>query len=173
MKRQSPKSKVQSLKSSGFSLLEVVLALAILTAAIAVLGELVRSGLRNAQLARDLSQAELLCESTILQIESGQIPSQSTGQTPIAEFPGWSYSIEPASASAAGGQGGSGPSGLLTLRITVEQSRDQQARPARFSVVRWMRDPSLVITQQTTQQALLPQTTSSTTSSTMLGTGVY
>src|SRR5690242_4550584 len=38
--------------SAGFSLLEVVLALAILTAAIAVLGELVRSGLRNAQLAR-------------------------------------------------------------------------------------------------------------------------
>ncbi|HVA47157.1 MAG TPA: prepilin-type N-terminal cleavage/methylation domain-containing protein [Pirellulales bacterium] len=161
-------------KASGFSLLEVVLALAILTASVAVLGELIRTGLRNAQTARDLSQAVLLCESILQQIESGQLPSQSAGQSPVPEVPGWLYSIEPSSMPTSGAGGGS-QSGLLTLRVTVEQSREQQARPVRCILVRWLRDPSLVLAQQSAEQSLPSSTGNSTssTSSTMLGTGVY
>ena len=200
MRYESPKSKVQSPKSlaqgpksvnfglwtldfgpprtenasrrrargapkKGFSLLEVVLALAILTAAIAVLGELVRSGLRNAQLARDLSQAEIICESTIYQIEAGLLPPQTVQGTAVEGSPGWFYSIETENT------GGASQAGLLRLRVTVEQSRDQQSRPTKFSVVRWLRDPSLVLAQQAAQQSVLPST--STSNSTTMGSGVY
>lgn len=155
---------------SGFSLLEVVLALAILTAAVAILGELIRSGLRNAQLARDLSKAELLCESTIYQIESGFLPPQPAQRAQIDQEPGWFYSIENEST------GSPTQSGLLRLRVTVELNPDQQKRPTKFSVVRWMRDPSLVLAQQAQQMSVLPttsSTTSSSSSSSTMGSGVF
>ena len=47
---------------NAFSLLEVILALSILAGAVAVLGELLRTGVRNAQTARDLTRAQMLCE---------------------------------------------------------------------------------------------------------------
>lgn len=157
----------------GFSLLEVVLALAILTASVAVIGELIRSGLRNAQVARDLSQAVLIGESIVQQIESGQLPSQSAGGSPVKDAPGWLYSIEPSSAPASAGSAGGNSSGLLNLRITVEQSRDQHARPVKFTIVRWLRDPSLVMTQQATEQSLPSNSGSPSASTGLLGTGVY
>jgi hypothetical protein len=149
----------------------VVLALAILTAAVAILGELIRTGLRNAQLARDLSKAELLCESTIYQIESGFLPPQPAQQAPFDEEPGWYYSIQ----NESGGT--QTPSGLLQLRVTVELNPDKQQRPTKFSMVRWMRDPSLVLAQQAQQLSVLPSTSSSSTtssgSSSTMGTGVF
>ncbi|HWB10498.1 MAG TPA: prepilin-type N-terminal cleavage/methylation domain-containing protein [Pirellulales bacterium] len=153
----------------GFSLLEVVLALAILTAAVAILGELIRAGLRNAQLARDLSKAELLCESTIYQIESGLLPPQPAQRSPVDQEPGWYYSVENEST------GTPTQSGLLRLRVTIELNPDKQKRPTKFSVVRWMRDPSLVLAQQAQQMSVLPTTSSTTSSSSSgtMGTGVF
>ena len=157
---------------SGFSLLEVVLALAILATVVVVLGELVRTGLRNAQLARDLSKAELICESTIYQIESGALPPQAVERTAVDLEPGWYYSVENEST------GTPTQSGLLRLRVTVELTPDKQRRPTKFSVVRWLRDPSLVLAQQAQQQSVLPttgssSTTSSSSSSGTMGTGVF
>jgi prepilin-type N-terminal cleavage/methylation domain-containing protein len=156
----------------GFSLLEVVLALAILTATVAILGELVRSGLRNAQLARDLSKAELIAESVLYQIESGSLPHQAAERTPVDLEPGWYYSVENASS------GTPAQSGLLQLRVTVELTPDKQKRPTKFSVVRWLRDPALVLAQQAQQLSVLPTSgTSSTgtsgTSSSTMGSGVF
>ena len=68
-------------RRGGFSLLEVILALAILVAALAVLGELVRSGVRNAQMARDLSRAQVLCESKLGEVFAGAIPAEKTSKT--------------------------------------------------------------------------------------------
>jgi len=48
-------------KNRGFSLLEVILSLAILGGAIAVLGEAARLALRNAEFTRDMARAQLLC----------------------------------------------------------------------------------------------------------------
>lgn len=180
--RSSPKFKVQGPKSAvavaeigripaqcrGFSLLEVVLALAILTVTVAVLGELIRSGLRNAQMARDLSQAELICESTIYQLEAGLLPPQPVATAAVPETPGWLYSIQPESTGTAG------QAGLFQFRITAEQDPDRFARPVRFSVVRWLRDPSLVVAQQAMQQTVLPTTNpANSAASGTMGTGVY
>lgn len=138
------------MKRDGFSLLEVILALAILTGAMVVLGELVRAGLRNAQLARDLSQAQLLCQSKLQEIEAGVTPPQPVGQTAIPDQPGWYYSIEPASGGASGSNnagGGSNSGGLLMFTVTVEQSADEYQQPVKFSMTEWIRDPRQVFVQ--------------------------
>lgn len=100
------------MKRDGFSLLEVVLALAILTGAVVVLGELVRSGLRSAQLARDLSQAELWCETIAQEIAAGALPAQNVEHSPIQDAPGWFYSIESVNSSLPTGGGGGGGGGM-------------------------------------------------------------
>ena len=158
-------------RRDAFSLLEVVLALAILTVTVAVLGELVRTGLRNAQVARDLSQAELICESTIAQLEAGLLPPQPVQGAPVLETPGWLYSIEP---TGGGTSGAGGQTGLLQLRITAEQDPGRVSKPARFSVVRWLRDPSLVLAQHAMQQPSLPTVNPTTgPSSSTSGSGAF
>ena len=52
----------------GLTLLEVLLALAILGGALAVIGELSRIAARNAEQARDLSTAQRLCENKMAEI---------------------------------------------------------------------------------------------------------
>ena len=128
----------------GFSLLEVVLALAILTGSIAVLGEVVRLGLRNAQVARDMSQAQLLCESKMAEITSGITPAEpvsqaafdplevagETGTTLTGGEETWLYSIETEVLDE---------DGLMAVRVIVTQG-DEVQRPVRFKLVRWMLD---------------------------------
>ncbi len=55
----------------GFSLLEVVLALAILAGALAALGEVMRLGDENASAAADETRAEMLAESVMSEILVG------------------------------------------------------------------------------------------------------
>ena len=149
----------------AFSLLEVILALAILIGALAVIGELVRSGLRNAQVARDLSQAQLLCETRLAEIHAGAASSEGAGKSPIADHPGWLATVERESSSvqsgssgsssggsgggssggqsAAGGQSFSGQVSLLKVRVTVEQDPSEYLNPVKFSLSQWMIDPSV------------------------------
>ena len=65
------------MRRAGFSLLEVILAMAILAGAIAVLGEAGRLALRNAGYARDMAQAQLLCESKMAEIVTGIATTRS------------------------------------------------------------------------------------------------
>ena len=131
--------------SAGFSLLEVVLALAILTGAIAVLGEVVRTGVRNAQIARDQTQAQLLCESKLAEITAGIIPAESvqgamfeTNPVDDGEIP-WLYSIE---------LGAIDQEGLVAVRVTVAQDLRPELRPVEFSLTRWMVDPGVVFEEE-------------------------
>jgi general secretion pathway protein I len=115
--------------SGGFSLLEVVLALAILTGAIAVLGEVVRTGMHNARIARDLTQAQLYAESLMAEIAAGVIPAEPANGVPL-DKPDWSYSVVVEALN---------DEGLLHVAVSVEQHAQRPIRP--FTVVRWMRDP--------------------------------
>ncbi|HUY32905.1 MAG TPA: prepilin-type N-terminal cleavage/methylation domain-containing protein [Pirellulales bacterium] len=128
-------------RRKGYTLLEVILALAILTGALAVLGELVRNGTRNAQMARDLSLAAVICEGKLGEISAGLLPTQGLKQTPIAEYPGWVLSVQ-SDSSASPATGSANQPGLLKLRVTVEQSADAQRRPVRLTVSEWFRDPA-------------------------------
>jgi type II secretion system protein I len=133
-------SKIQNLKSKirrGYSLLEVILALAILTGAIAVLGEVARHTMRNVTVDRVLTRAEMLCESKMAEIVSGMtspVPAQDTlqddGQQP--GDPGWQYSVEVDSLDSQG---------LIAVHVTVRQDLPAESHPLEFSLVRWMTSP--------------------------------
>ena len=121
-------------RSRGFSLLEVVLALAILVGAIAVLGELVRLGTVNAGSARDLTQAQLLCESKMAEISAGLILPEMVQAVPCEYNAEFLYSIDVQPTDMPG---------LVALRVTVTQDLPASHRPAEFSLLRWIQDPLL------------------------------
>jgi len=120
--------------TTGFTLLEVILALAILAGAVAVLGELVRIGARNAAAARNQTRAQLLCESLSAEIVVGAVEPDPVQRELVQTDPEWVYSIgiEPVDEE-----------GLVALRVTVEQDMESRRRPAGFSLVRWIPDPGI------------------------------
>jgi type II secretion system protein I len=129
-------------RHSGFTLLEVILALAILAGAVAVLGEVSRLALRNAAAARDLAQAQLLAETKMGEIvagitapdnvENAQFESSSNASEQGIEA-GWVYSISSESTDE---------DGLLSVRVTVTRNVPAAQHAVKFSLVRWVQDPN-------------------------------
>jgi len=123
---------------NAFTLLEIILSLAILCGAIATLGEVSRLGMRQAERARDLTRAQLLCQSKMAEITAGLtaaesqegVPFEATEDEPESE---WLYSIEVNPASQEG---------LLEVRVTVTRDLPETRRPVEFSLVRWIVDES-------------------------------
>ena len=125
---------------SGLSLLEVMLALAILGGALAAIGELMRIGARNAEIARDLTTAQLLCESTVAELQLGFLPIQSVGPMPVTDLQyqtEWMYTITVQPIDQEG---------LTSVVVRTEQTPEFFSRPVSFTVTRWMIDP-LVATE--------------------------
>jgi prepilin-type N-terminal cleavage/methylation domain-containing protein len=130
------------MRKAGFSLLEVILALAILAGSIAVLGEASRLALKNAEIARDLARAQLLCESKLAEITTGIIAAEAVNNaafdaTTTASLdpnePAWLYSIETQPTDE---------DGLISVRVTVTRDLPAGQHPIRFSLVRWIPDPN-------------------------------
>jgi prepilin-type N-terminal cleavage/methylation domain-containing protein len=140
----------------GFTLLEVMLALAILVGSLAVLGEFARMGLHSARTARDLTRAELLCESLMSEIAAGILPPTAVQAAPIEDpvtgtpvsdtqtddVAQWVYSVDVQSIDA---------DGLLGVTVTVMQDLPPAQRPATFSLVRWIPDPMLDLLGSSTE----------------------
>ena len=122
----------------GLSLLEVVLAMAILAASMAVVSQLVGLGLRAAGQSRNLTQAQILAESLMSEISAGITPAEPLQPTLIE--PGWYASIylQP-----------SLHQGIVQLIVRVEQDSTSR-RAAHFELTRWMRDPTLEIPTEST-----------------------
>jgi len=152
---------------AAFSLLEVVLALAILTGALTACLLLVDQGLQSAREARDRSRAQELCESVLGLITSGVLDIQSVqgeGQSLAdlwaaaglnygtldsdmdlqIEDDDWLCSIigEPSDLSAD----------LLKVTVIITE-RTPTASSTEFTMVRWMRDPGYLesLDQPTTE----------------------
>lgn len=124
----------------GFSLLEILLALAILGGALAVLSQIVGTGADSASSARDLSLARLICQAKLAEtLLSGMTPvpvpstpvesPDSTSTTPFF------YAVDVAPASL---------DGMLAIRVSV-QAEDVDGGPplASYSLTRWIIDPAL------------------------------
>jgi type II secretion system protein I len=130
----------------GFTLLELILALTILCGAVAALGEACRNGMRYAQYARDITQAQLLCESKLAEITAGVTPAEAQESVPFeatedeAESE-WLYSIEVTPLD---------DEGLIQVRVTVTKDVPASKRPVEFPLVRWMVDPSIETTEAAT-----------------------
>lgn len=115
----------------GLSLLEVVLALAILSGAFVALTQLVSTGTRAAANARDLTRAQIMAETVVSEIVAGVTPAAPINQAEIE--PGWLVSINVMP---------SVQQGVIQLGVSVERANESR-RSVRYEITRWMRDPDL------------------------------
>lgn len=150
----------------GFSLLEVLLALAILVGALTAIGTLIDIGLRHARASRELTNAQLLCESKLNEIAAGitvaevvslapldnavQVEGEEAGLTAAPE---WLYSIEVLDARPE--------FGLAAVRVTVTQDGNIVPDPVSYSLMRWVTDANVVV-----PAPMETETTEGTTSTT-------
>ncbi len=147
-------TRVQRQLRRALTLLEVVLALAILAGAFATLSQLVGLGMRAAGDSRDLTTAQLLAESTLSEIAAGILPTEMLNRVPVDTNPGWLVSTMIDNTPHQG-----------ILRITVIIERDSESyRSIQYQLSRWIRDPNLAIPTDDADTATNSSNSSSTTS---------
>ncbi len=129
-------------RRSGLSLLEVILAIAILAGAMVMLGDLLRIAGRHATAASELTRAQLHCQSIISEIAAGILPPESVQGAPMETDPNWTYSIEVQTLQLEG---------LLSVQVTVAQNIDARQQPLSATLTRWMIDPDLALLEEAEQ----------------------
>ena len=121
----------------GFSLLEVILASAVLLASSVVLCQLLGIGREHSFRSEVTTQAQVLCQRTMNELLAGIVPFEPITDQEFHGDPEWSYSldIEPLEGRE-----------LLRVSITVTEqttSRTEatqpKSRPRSFRLVRWVR----------------------------------
>lgn len=120
---------------SAATLMEVILAIAILGGSLAVLGEMVRVGARASRSARLLSTAQLLADSLAAEISAGiSLPESTEGV--VEQFGGqsWAYTVEVQQVEQQG---------LLGIVVRVRDPMDASPNPINYSLIRWLVDPEM------------------------------
>lgn len=147
------------MKRDAFSLLEVLLALAILGTSLAAIGGFIRMGSQGAVNAREMTTAQLLCEGKLAEITAGILPAEVGGpwQFDLAEQAGWVYYVDMQTLPQPG---------LVSLTVTVSQELPEGSmqRPLSFALTRWIQDPGLELPESAADEAASGATSSTTTS---------
>ena len=125
---------------SGISLMEVILALAILGIASAYLAQAMQIAAQNAVRAQRLTQAELVAESVMNQVIAGVIPAQPANWSPYtsaSSSSNWNYSLSIVAAEMQG---------TIGIQVGVQEQVPGAAiglQPADLIATRWIIDPAL------------------------------
>lgn len=82
----------------GFSLLEIILSLAIFVGSVAVLSQLIGMGMDLSDMATNTAEGMIVIESRWGELKGGLIPLQN-GMTPSSEILGWESSMTSQSSS--------------------------------------------------------------------------
>ena len=136
----------------GFTLFEVLLALAIFAVSLAAIGQMMSNGLRGAVQARLQSQAVLRCQAKLAEVVAGATPLQAASNVAFADDKAWHWSLVVNPATQAN---------LYVAEVTVARAGENAVGTVSFTLKRMVRDPSVA-----TNALLEEQSTSSTTSST-------
>lgn len=143
----------------GMSLLEVVLALAILAMSAAILASIARTATDNGLIAHRLATAQILAESKMAEVVTGAIPLQgAVGWMPITDtVPSgvWYYQLQTEAMTRKD---------MVGIRLSVTDQAGVDENKEIFYIVRWMIDPNLGLDTMPTQA-------SSTGTSSGSGTG--
>ncbi len=122
---------------SAFTLLEVILALAILAGAVAVLGEVMSIAGRSGADAQAESKAQMLASSVMDEMLAGLVPMTQQSRAPLdsdSAIP-WVYSVTLTDTAFVG---------LSAVEVVVEQDLEKQFRPVKYRLVRWVSEDSLI-----------------------------
>ncbi|HYO25117.1 MAG TPA: type II secretion system protein [Lacipirellulaceae bacterium] len=126
--------------SRGFTLLEVILALVVLGAALAMLSEVMQLASRHAVEARAETQAQQLAESVMDQLLCGAIALKSASREALdVDDPiPWVYSVT---------VGDSAITGIAPVEVLIEQDIEARLTPVAYRLVRWF--PTTIETPET------------------------
>jgi len=122
-------------RRAGFSLMEVLLATAILLGSVLVLMELASIGRYYVQSVAARSTAQMLCQSKLDELLAGVQPLEAVEDRAIEDRPDWIYSVEVEPVTRLP---------LVAVRVTVTEqflegsSAAVRGRPRTFSLVRWI-----------------------------------
>ncbi len=128
------------LAGNAFTLLEIILALAILAGSLAALGEVLRLADQNAALTRDETQAQIIASSIMDELAAGARALSAIDRAAHDENleQPWLYSIA---------LDQTGYEELVAVQVLVEQQVEERLQPARFELVRWLPNPDYVPAQ--------------------------
>jgi general secretion pathway protein I len=123
----------------GFTLLEVILALAILAGAVAVLGEIMAIAGRHGREAQAGVRAQLLASSVMDEILSGLVELNPVSKQPLesTDTVPWVYSVIVENTTITG---------LSAIEVIVQQDLEPQFSPVKFTLKRWYAVPTTTST---------------------------
>ena len=153
---RNPKSEIRN-RRSAFTLLEIILSLAILAGSLAALGEVMRLADQNASMTGDETQAQILAASIMDELVAGSRSLSAVSQAPMDttdEVP-WLYSVELENTQYEQ---------IVSVRVRVEQQLEARLQPAHFELVRWLPNPDYT-PPQTDDQSSSSTTSGSSSSS--------
>ncbi len=130
-------------RTSAFTLLEVILALAILAGSIAVLGEVMSIASRSAAEAQAEAQAQLLASSVMDEMLAGvtEVTNQARQPLPSDAAIPWVCTVI---------LGDTDLVGLMSVEVIVEQDVEKQFHPVKFRLLRWLSTESESLTSDGT-----------------------
>lgn len=138
----------------AFSLLEMILALALLGTSLGILSQVAMTGTDAALEAEQLAQARMIAQSRMAEVLSANftpaaVPPSSTAAMDSASTVPWQYQIDVVPASM---------DGMLAIRVSV-QALDEDGGPptVQYSIVRWMIDPALGLSQMAAEEAAMKE----------------
>lgn len=105
--------RTRRVKREGFSLLEVILAIAILGGSMVVIGHGFYLGYRSVRNARMIGMGNRIADSAMSELAAGVIEPVSVSSSQIPTQPDWTYSVDIDKAAVPG---------LLTAIVTVENN---------------------------------------------------
>jgi type II secretion system protein I len=111
------------------TLIEVLLALAVLALVMGAVAQLVSVGTRAALAAEETALAQLIAESKMNELASGAAAMSATGLTDYEGREGWQYSVEITPIEE--------PAGLVSVKVFVQQVVDG-GNGVTFELYRWM-----------------------------------
>lgn len=134
-------------RRAGLSLLEVLVATAILMASAVLLFDLAEVGRNHAASAEDRATAQRICQSLMNEILVGARPLQSTPETPLPDEPDWVWSAElkPLELKTRSPMG--------QLRVTVARGSITEGRGEQLTLWRWVRATSPPVGEEAKEPA--------------------
>jgi len=123
-------------QQTAFTLLEVILALAILAGSVAVLGEVLELAGRNSAGCEAETQAQIFASSLLDEMAAGLTDLTEVDREPVGIDTSilWVYSV---SIKDVEEESDTEIEGLVSVEVTVEQDIEKRLRPVKYRLVRW------------------------------------
>ena len=120
----------------GFTLLEVIIAVAVLLGALTAIFQLISTGSTASVQAQFRAEAIILAETKLNEAIGGVIPLESSSAQEIEESTEWTWelTVEPASQTD-----------VLSVTVTVARESESPAGNHSYSITRMVRDPQIFL----------------------------